>query len=93
MSSTTEITLTIDGKEVTVPAGTLMLFKDGQEETIRYWDPERFTIEPRNARDAISTTQRLIEDAVTKQVLEGPGHTPPALRAAAARAASRSAAY
>ncbi len=52
-----------------VPAGTLMLFKDGGEETIRYWDPERFTIEPRDAREAIATTQRLIEDAVTKQVM------------------------
>src|SRR5688500_5117968 len=52
-----------------VCAGTLMLFKDGGEETIRYWDSERFTIEPRDARDAISTTQRLIEDAVTKQVM------------------------
>src|SRR5687767_11880207 len=52
-----------------VCAGTLMLFTGGREETIRYWDPERFTIQPRDARDAISTTQRLIEEAVSKQVM------------------------
>ena len=52
-----------------VPAGTLMLFRDGREETIRYWDPAGFTIEPRDARDAIATTRRLIEEAVSKQVM------------------------
>src|SRR5687768_9459388 len=52
-----------------VCAGTVMLFRDGREETTRYWDPERFTIEPRNAQDAIATTQRLIEEAVSKQVM------------------------
>ena len=27
-----------------VPAGTYMLFRDGGEETVRYWDPTRFTL-------------------------------------------------
>ena len=52
-----------------VPAGTLMRFTEGREETTRYWDPERFVIEVRAPREAISTTQRLIEEAVSKQVM------------------------
>lgn len=52
-----------------VPAGTYMLFRDGGEDTVRYWDPSRFAIEPIDARDAIRETQRLIENAVRKQVM------------------------
>jgi asparagine synthase (glutamine-hydrolysing) len=52
-----------------VPAGTLMRFRGGEAETIRYWDPASFAIEPRDTRDAIATTQRLIEEAVAKQVM------------------------
>jgi asparagine synthase (glutamine-hydrolysing) len=52
-----------------VPAGTLMRFHDGSAETIRYWDPASFAIEPRDPREAIGTVQRLIEEAVAKQVM------------------------
>lgn len=52
-----------------VPAGTYMQFRDGRGETTRYWDPESFIIEPRDARDAVATVQTLIEQAVTKQVM------------------------
>jgi asparagine synthase (glutamine-hydrolysing) len=52
-----------------VPAGTLMRFSHGSEETIRYWDPESFTIQPRDEREAVIELQRLIETAVTKQVM------------------------
>jgi len=52
-----------------VPAGTYMRFHDGGEETVRYWDPSKFAIEPIDARQAIRETQRLIEDAVRKQVM------------------------
>ena len=52
-----------------VAAGTYMLFREGREETVRYWDPARFTIEPIDAREAVRETQRLIEAAVAKQVM------------------------
>jgi asparagine synthase (glutamine-hydrolysing) len=52
-----------------VPAGTYMLFRESGEETVRYWDPSRFLIQPIDARDAIRETQRLIENAVRKQVM------------------------
>jgi asparagine synthase (glutamine-hydrolysing) len=44
-------------------------FHDGGEETVRYWDPSTFAIEPIDAREAIRETQRLIENAVRKQVM------------------------
>ncbi len=47
-----------------VPAGTYMLFRDGGEETVRYWDPATFAIEPIDPREAVRETQRLIENAV-----------------------------
>ncbi|MEO8379341.1 MAG: asparagine synthase (glutamine-hydrolyzing) [Acidobacteriota bacterium] len=52
-----------------VPAGTYMIFRDGGEETVRYWDPTAFTIEPIDPAAAVRETQRLIENAVTKQVM------------------------
>ena len=52
-----------------VPAGTLMRFQGGEEQTYRYWDPEGFTIQPRTTRDAVAETQKLIENAITKQVM------------------------
>jgi len=52
-----------------VPAGTYMLFREGGEETVRYWDPAAFAIEPIDPAEAVRETQRLIENAVTKQVM------------------------
>jgi len=52
-----------------VEAGTFIRFTGLQQEVVRYWDPASFTIEPRAAADAIRETQRLIENAVTKQVM------------------------
>ncbi len=52
-----------------VPAGTFMRFTEGGEETVRYWDPAAFLIEPIDPRDAVREAQRLIENAVTKQVM------------------------
>lgn len=51
-----------------VPAGTYMLFTGSGEETVRYWDAAAFTAEPLRASEAIVRTQKLIEDAVAKQV-------------------------
>jgi asparagine synthase (glutamine-hydrolysing) len=51
-----------------VPAGTWMLFGESGEETVRYWDPAAFSPEPIAPRDAIAHTQKLIEEAVAKQV-------------------------
>jgi asparagine synthase (glutamine-hydrolysing) len=52
-----------------VPAGTFMRFARGGEETVRYWDPASFAIQPIGAREAIEETRRLIEAAITKQVM------------------------
>jgi asparagine synthase (glutamine-hydrolysing) len=52
-----------------IPAGTYMRFTHSGEETVRYWDPDRFHIAARSSSDAIAETQRLIEAAVTKQVM------------------------
>jgi asparagine synthase (glutamine-hydrolysing) len=52
-----------------VPAGAYMLFRGAHEETVRYWDPTKFTIEPIDPARAVRETQRLIENAVAKQVM------------------------
>lgn len=52
-----------------VPAGTYMLFREGGEETVRYWDPDAFRPEAIDAQRAVAETQRLIERAVAKQVM------------------------
>jgi asparagine synthase (glutamine-hydrolysing) len=52
-----------------VPAGTFIRFTPGGEEQARYWDPESFALEERPAEDAVPELQRLIESAVTKQVM------------------------
>lgn len=52
-----------------IPAGTLMRFENGEEQVYRYWNPDSFIIQPRNAREAVREAQRLIEDAVSKQVM------------------------
>ena len=53
-----------------VPAGTFMRFgQEGVPVLHRYWDPESFTIQPRDANDAVAELQNLIETAVTKQVM------------------------
>jgi asparagine synthase (glutamine-hydrolysing) len=51
-----------------VPAGTYMIFRDGDAHTVRYWDPTQFAPTPIDPREAVAETQRLIEEAVTKQV-------------------------
>jgi asparagine synthase (glutamine-hydrolysing) len=52
-----------------VEAGTFVRFTNGNEETVRYWDPASFRIEKIPVRAAIDETQRLIERAVEKQVM------------------------
>jgi asparagine synthase (glutamine-hydrolysing) len=52
-----------------VPAGTYMLFRNGEEQTVRYWDPTLFTPRVIDAAEAVRETQRLVENAVTKQVM------------------------
>lgn len=52
-----------------VPAGTYMLFRGNSEETVRYWDATQFRIEPIDPAEAVRETQRLIEEAVRKQVM------------------------
>jgi asparagine synthase (glutamine-hydrolysing) len=52
-----------------VPAGTLMRFREGEAETLRYWNPEAFAIEPRDPQDAVRELQKLFEAAVAKQVM------------------------
>ncbi|MCU1349975.1 MAG: Asparagine synthase (Glutamine-hydrolyzing), partial [Acidobacteria bacterium] len=52
-----------------VEAGTFIRFTESRQEAVRYWDPASFAIEPRDAAEAIRETQRLIENAVAKQVM------------------------
>ena len=52
-----------------IPAGTYAVFHGDREEIVRYWDPGSFLVEPISARDAIRKTQRLVEEAVEKQVM------------------------
>lgn len=52
-----------------VPAGTYMLFDEHGEEMVRYWDPSSFRIVPIDPAEAVRETQRLIEEAVRKQVM------------------------
>jgi asparagine synthase (glutamine-hydrolysing) len=52
-----------------VPAGTYMRFHEGSEEMVRYWDPSAFVVKPIDPADAVRETQRLIENAVRKQVM------------------------
>ncbi|MDP9190521.1 MAG: asparagine synthase (glutamine-hydrolyzing) [Acidobacteriota bacterium] len=52
-----------------VPAGTYMVFRGSDERTVRYWDPTRFTPRLIDPREAVLETQRLVENAVTKQVM------------------------
>ena len=52
-----------------VPAGAYMLFSERGEETVRYWEPAAFTPLAISAREAVRETQRLIENAVAKQVM------------------------
>jgi asparagine synthase (glutamine-hydrolysing) len=52
-----------------VPAGAYMLFRGDHEETVRYWDPARFTARIIDPAEAVAETQRLVEAAVAKQVM------------------------
>jgi asparagine synthase (glutamine-hydrolysing) len=52
-----------------IEAGTYVEFRPDGEHAVRYWDPSTFTVTPIGVRDAISETQRLVEEAVTKQVM------------------------
>jgi asparagine synthase (glutamine-hydrolysing) len=51
-----------------VPAGAYIRF-NGSEELVRYWQPETFTPVTRRVDDAVAELQRLVETAVTKQVM------------------------
>ncbi|HSP35382.1 MAG TPA: asparagine synthase (glutamine-hydrolyzing) [Thermoanaerobaculia bacterium] len=51
-----------------VPAGAYIRF-DGSEEIVRYWRPETFETATWRTADAIAELQRLVERAVTKQVM------------------------
>ena len=52
-----------------VPAGTYMRFTGAGEEVVRYWDPTAFALTPIKPDEAVSALQRLIENAVEKQVM------------------------
>jgi asparagine synthase (glutamine-hydrolysing) len=52
-----------------IEAGTFVRFSNGDQETVRYWDPASFRIEAIPIRAAIDETQRLVERAVEKQVM------------------------
>ena len=52
-----------------IEAGTIVRFRDGGEDVIRYWDPASFPIERRDTRPAIRETRELMERAVQKQVM------------------------
>jgi asparagine synthase (glutamine-hydrolysing) len=51
-----------------VRAGTYMRFTPDGEETVRYWDPASFAIQPRSPREAVEELRTLIDAAITKQV-------------------------
>lgn len=52
-----------------VPAGAWMRFTRAGQETVHYWRPESFPIEPRQPADAVAELRRRIESAVAKQVM------------------------
>jgi asparagine synthase (glutamine-hydrolysing) len=52
-----------------VEAGTYIRFDGPDTHVVRYWDPESFVLEPQRPADAVRELQRLIEEAVTKQVM------------------------
>ncbi|HEV8660744.1 MAG TPA: asparagine synthase (glutamine-hydrolyzing) [Thermoanaerobaculia bacterium] len=51
-----------------VPAGSYISF-NGNEELVRYWQPEKFTTVPRDVNEAVVELQQLIETAIAKQVM------------------------
>jgi asparagine synthase (glutamine-hydrolysing) len=52
-----------------IEAGTFVRFSNGDQETVRYWDPASFRVEAIPVRAAVDETQRLVERAVEKQVM------------------------
>lgn len=52
-----------------IEAGTYVEFRPDGERAVRYWDPSTFVVTPISTRDAIHETQRLVEEAVAKQVM------------------------
>lgn len=52
-----------------VRAGTYMRFTPDGEETVRYWDPASFAIEPREPKRAVEELRTLIDTAIAKQVM------------------------
>ena len=52
-----------------IEAGTFVRFTESGQETVRYWDPAAFRIEPIAAGEAVRELQRLVESAVEKQVM------------------------
>ncbi len=52
-----------------VEAGTFLRFTESGKETVRYWDPESFSVVRSPLSEAVATTRRLMERAVEKQVM------------------------
>jgi asparagine synthase (glutamine-hydrolysing) len=52
-----------------VPAGTYILFRGGESSEVRYWDPAEVAVRDIEGQHAVVETQRLIEQAVTRQVM------------------------
>jgi len=52
-----------------IEAGTFVRFTESGQETVRYWDPGAFRIEPIAPAEAVRELQRLVESAVEKQVM------------------------
>ena len=52
-----------------VQAGTYVRFTAGGEDVVRYWDPEAFTTTAIKPDEAVRALQKLLENAVDKQVM------------------------
>lgn len=52
-----------------VEAGTYIRFTEQGKETVRYWDPESFSVVSSRFSEAIEEARRLMERAVEKQVM------------------------
>ena len=52
-----------------IPAGSYVRFHAGGEDVVRYWKPETFPVEDRDPEAAVYELRKLIEAAVTKQVI------------------------
>ena len=52
-----------------VEAGTFIRFTEQGKETVRYWDPEQFSVVSSRLPDVVEEARRLMERAVEKQVM------------------------